>query len=378
MAEEQDVRQVQSRFREERERIEQYTRFLRGKSTIHDEQVLDLNRILIRVNIDPLPIRRYDRAAEPYSQSEIDALLAATRKADPEVYQTILGHEQFLDNIPDPGLCGPAGQYLDRLSEWIDYVLDRLPYDTEEQDANVLLKAAMWEAETIDQDLDEEDRIPPDSLQALVMIAIEHAKHIQVRRQVDAMVYAREQFAEIDLLAHVAKPHAEVNVLRQGFLLLMAAFDAAVFDLVRIAFRRRFFQLIRIFGKQEKLSLEEISDAGCFEALRDKIIEEQLKRRYIKDLLNLLNSLDVVLVDKKKGDRHVQLVELVLRRNIHVHNRGKVDERYLEADPQSKKPKYNFYNLRLGEVASIDLTYLETANRLCQNCVDLVTNWVAE
>ena len=69
----------------------------------------------------------------------------------------------------------------------------------------------MREAETIDQDVDEEDRIPPDALRALVIIAIEHAKHIQVRRQVDAMVYAREQFADLDLLARVARPDAEVT-----------------------------------------------------------------------------------------------------------------------------------------------------------------------
>ena len=55
------------------------------------------------------------------------------------------------------------------------------------------------------------------------------------------MVYAREQFADLELLARVARPDAEVNVLRQGFLLLMTAFDAAVFDLVRIAFRKEFF-----------------------------------------------------------------------------------------------------------------------------------------
>ena len=179
------------------------------------------------------------------------------------------------------------------------------------------------------------------------------------------MVYAREQFADLELLARVARPDAEVNVLRQGFLLLMTAFDAAVFDLVRIAFRKEFFQLIGTFGKQEKVSLEDIGEAGSFEALRDQMIEDQLKRRYVKDMLGLLQALGVSLVDEKKGDRHVQLVELVLRRNVHVHNRGEVDERYLEADPQSKKPKYNLYNLKLGDIACIDMAYLEMANRLC-------------
>jgi hypothetical protein len=262
------------------------------------------------------------------------------------------------------------------LGEWIEYILERLPFDAEEQDEDAILQAAIHEyEETGDQDLDEEDRIPPDALRGLVVLAIDHAKHIQVRRRIDAMAYAREQFADLELLARVARPDAEVNVLRQGFLLLLTAFDAAVFDLVRIAFRKKFFELIGTFGKQEKVSLEVVGEAGNFDALRDQLIEDQLKKRYIKDLLGVLQALGVILVDERCGDRHVQLIELVLRRNVHIHNRGVVDERYLEADPQSKRPKYNLYNLKLGDVAYINLAYLELANRLCRNCVDRLAAW---
>jgi hypothetical protein len=377
MPRERTAHEVLLRFRDEQDYIERYTQFLRAKSTIHDEQVLELNRILERVHINALPTRSYDRTAEPYSQQETEALLAAVREVEPKVYQTILGHEQFLDGRLDLGLDGPAAEYLDRLNEWIDYVLDRLPYDPEEQHEDAILQAAMREAETIDLDLDQEDRIPPYAIRALVITAIEHAKHIQVRRQVDAMVYAREQFADLELLARVARPDAELNLLRQGFLLLMTAFDAAVFDLVRIAFRKKVFQLIGVFGKQEKVSLEGIGEAGSFEALRDQVIEDQLKKRYVKDLLCLFPSLGVAVVDEKNGDRHVQLIELVLRRNLHVHNRGEVDERYLEPDAQSRKPKYNLYDLKVGDVASIDMPYLEMANRLCENCVSRLAEWSA-
>lgn len=189
------------------------------------------------------------------------------------------------------------------------------------------------------------------------------------------MVYAREQFEAIEILARIAQSDAEINVLRQRFVLLMTAFDAAVFDLVRIAFRKNFFQLISVFGKQDKLSLEVIAEAGSFESLRDQLIDEQLKKRYLKDLLGLLQAQGVVLVDEKQGDRTVQLVELVLRRNLHIHNRGEVDERYLEADPHSKKPRYNLYDLKIGELARIDPAYLEMAHRLCGNCVDRLAEW---
>jgi len=67
------------------------------------------------------------------------------------------------------------------------------------------------------------------------------------------MVYAREQFADLELLPR-RETRRRGHVLRQGFLLLMTAFDAAVFDLVRIAFRKKFFQIIGTFGKQEGIT----------------------------------------------------------------------------------------------------------------------------
>jgi hypothetical protein len=375
MTKERTASEIRDRFHAEQDYIERYTRFLSAKSTIHDRQVQELNQILQLVKIDPLPTRSYSRTAEPYSQEETTALLDAIGKVEREVYATIVAQEQSLDPLPSPGLDGPAAGYLDQLGEWIHYVLNRLPHDPEEQDENTILRVALREYERADLDLDEEDRIPPDALRALVLTAIEHAKNIRVRQQVDAMVYAQEQFANLELLARVARPDAEVNALRQGFLLLMTAFDAAVFDLVRIAFRKKFFQLIGRFGKQEKVPLEEIGKAGSFQALRDQLIEDQLKKRYVKDLLGLLQDLGIDLVDEKSADSHMQLIELVLRRNVQVHNRGVVDERYLEADPQSKRPKYNLYDLKLGDVACIDLAYLELANRLCQNCVDRLAAW---
>lgn len=175
----------------------------------------------------------------------------------------------------------------------------------------------------------------------------------------------------------MATPGAEINFLRQGFVLLMTAFDAAVFDLTRIGFRRKFFELVGVFGQQDRVTLEEIGEAGSFEAFRDQVIEEQLKKRYVKDLLGLLQTIGVELVDENRGDRPVQLVELVLRRNLHVHSRGVVDPRYLEADRKTGKPKYNLFDLKAGQPAVIDDAYFQTALRLCGNCVERMVRWAS-
>lgn len=366
---------IGSRFRDEVEYIERYVRLLRAKSTLHDRQVLDLNRILKRVHAPALPVRHYERLGQPYSPEELAKLLEGIRRTEPEVYQTILGHEQALDHIPSFGLDGPAGGHLERLDEWVEYLVPQLADDPEEDDEDGLFRRALAEAEKVEQENDEEDRIPPDALKALIGLALDHARHVWFRQRVDAMMYAREQFEEIEVLARMAAPDAEISVLRQGFVLLMTAFDAAVFDLTRVAFRQKFFDLVGTFGKQDKLLLEGLGEAGSFEAFRDQVIEEQLRKRYVKDLLGLLQSLGVELADERNGDKPVQLIELVLRRNLHVHNRGIVDERYLEPDPKSSKPRYNLYGLKSGQAACIDDDYFKTALRLCGNCVERLVRW---
>lgn len=44
----------------------------------------------------------------------------------------------------------------------------------------------------------------------------------------------------------------------------------------RIKFRQRFFEFIPVFGKNEKVTLEEIGEAGSFEAFRDRVVDEQM------------------------------------------------------------------------------------------------------
>src|SRR3989442_1458016 len=89
---------VQARFQSELEYIERYVRLLRAKSTIHDRQVADINEVLRRADIGELPTRHFDRIGERYSPEEVQLLLSAIHAIEPEVFQTILGHEQRLDD----------------------------------------------------------------------------------------------------------------------------------------------------------------------------------------------------------------------------------------------------------------------------------------
>jgi hypothetical protein len=286
----------------------------------------------------------------------------------------IIDYERRLDDVPSLLTNGPAAEHMDQLHEWIDYLLNQISDDPDDEELETVIRFAMREYER-EADTETADYLRPEDLRALLVVAIDHALHVKARQRVDALGFVHEQFEEIELLARVAQPEAEINPLRQGFLLLTTAFDAAVFDLMRIAFKKKFFQLVGVFGGKEKLPLEEIGEAGGFEVLRDRIIEEQLKKRYVKDLLGILDTLRINCVDEAGGDKLADLIELVQRRNVHVHNRGVVDERYLETDPKSGKARFNTQNLKLGDVACIDIAYLDTAFRLCGNCVTALAAW---
>lgn len=213
------------------------------------------------------------------------------------------------------------------------------------------------------------------SYEELVDSSIKYVNEELRQTKIDDLYRALDSIEDLDILVRMARGDAEINVLRQGFITLSTVFDATVFDLVKLALERDFFNLIALFGKQDKVSLDRISRYSSFEEFRDAVIEEQLKSKYLREILFILQGHKVTLTDAAEGDEFIHLLEMVLRRNIHIHNRGVVDSKYLETN-ESGVPRYNVYNLAPGAVAHIDYEYWERANRLSLNCVRLITDWV--
>jgi hypothetical protein len=154
----------------------------------------------------------------------------------------------------------------------------------------------------------------------------------------------------------------------------MAHFEAAVYDVVRIALGNQFFQLIGAFSGKEKLSLSDFSSFISFEEFRDSVIEEQLRKLYLREVLLALNRLDVRLIGPRDENGFAQIIELVNRRNIYLHNRGIVDERYLDRDEHGTA-RYNLFDLSLGDAADMDMTYWSNATHLCRDCISNLSIW---
>jgi hypothetical protein len=195
-----------------------------------------------------------------------------------------------------------------------------------------------------------------------------------LRKRTKDLMYVMNKIEEIEISTRMSNPDNDINILRQSFIVLVTNFDATIFDITRVGLKRNFFKLIGLFSKQDKLSLESLDKYDSYTEFRDRIIEEQLKTKYLKDLLLLFENQRVQCVNPGSGYKFGHLIEMVNRRNIHIHNRGQVDERYLEKD-NNNNPKYNVYNLSIGTIAQIDTRYWNAANILCKNCVTSIAQW---
>jgi hypothetical protein len=259
--------------------------------------------------------------------------------------------------------------------ECIEYLIETLDRDSSAQAVDSVRRELKEQLES-----SEEEPVfianKKGSFDQLLDYSVQSALYIIQARRVDDLQWFLDAIEDVDITVRMSRTDTEINILRQGFLTLTTIFDATMFDLVRAALHRDFFSQIALFAsKQDKVSVEKLNKYSNFDEFRESVIEEQLKGMYLREVLFILSKNGVRLTDPSKGDEFIHLLEVVMRRNIHIHNRGIVDGKYMETD-ENGTPRFNVYNLTLGTVANIDSQYWERANRLILNCVKLTADWV--
>lgn len=362
---------IVSRFCSEQETIQKFVIFLQRKLVVYKNDISRLCQVLARYGFidNEWSARNLDQR-EPLSYDLFQRLRGDIAAARPDIQHTLREAPAELAELGIPALLSETYQISQFDSDLIHYFLDYLLINDEsEEHREFAVEFALEELEA------DHDRLSLDELREIVNRIAEALPYLLAERKLSDLNEVAEVIDEMEMIARTSEQDAEINTLRQSFILLMTAFDAAVFDLVTLALEKDFFHQIGCFAEKEKLALDKLFDYSGFDELRDAVIEKQLKSKYLKDLLWILNAKDVSLVAVSTGDEFISLVELVQRRNLHIHNRGYVDARYLEKD-ENGTPRYNIYNLAEGTLAPIDKPYLEKANRLCQNCVKRVAVWV--
>jgi len=212
------------------------------------------------------------------------------------------------------------------------------------------------------------------NLETAINYSIESAKYLNLKKEYDDLEYLIDHLRYIDVMLKMSNDSENLSFIRQGFILLITVFDATVFDLIKVLLNDHFFKNIGRFSK-EKISLESLKEYNDFDTLKLVLIDSSLSKKFLKETIFILKDLGLPLTKRKKD--FPKLIELIMRRNIHVHNLGIVDERYLVKNSNDSE-NFNLYKFKIDDYATIDLDYWENAKDLCRFCVDSITNWIKE
>jgi len=172
------------------------------------------------------------------------------------------------------------------------------------------------------------------------------------------------EYKELQTLYSIFDDLAPINIYRQSFILLLTAFDAVIFDLAKAVFTNNFFEVASLINYEKKFSLADISKYENFKEFSSQTVGIVMSGKYITDLLEILYKYKKEIFDINGEDSYPIILEIVQRRNLHVHKKGVVDEKYF-----SKGNGRNI-GMRKGEYAIIDDQYLNKANDLLSQFID--------
>ncbi|HEY2784582.1 MAG TPA: hypothetical protein VGJ05_06355 [Fimbriiglobus sp.] len=359
---------IHKRFIHEQSSTQDYVRFVQAKSSIHDRNVEEINHILAVNDLDKLPSREPNSPRSTLSLAEIDLLIKAIGPVRKVVTKKIRSLRKATTPIPSGIVNSDLWEHASLIGEWADYMVDYLSDEPSEKEIARAFKHAVREAGRDDNE------VKGAVLKDVVREGIDRAVAVKWNHRLENLIYTQEQFEKIELLARISSPVDGIHVTRQGFILLMTAFDAAVFDLVRVGMHAQFFKHIGYFGQNEKITFATLAEAGNFGEAKCRIIDDQLKRRFVKDLLAILQSMKLPLLTLTPKYNMGHLYEAIQRRNLHVHNRGYVDDKYLELN-DSGKPQHNIFKLKRDDYAPIDAVYWERVNDVTLDCIDHIVLW---
>ncbi len=258
------VASIACRFGTEVIEIQGYIGFVRSKSALHVQEVDDLNVLLRKEQLPDLPVCEHLGTTHYLSADEIQDLIPVIDRVKPRIDKVVSTLNPKIDALSKFDNDGIASQHPGLLSEWIAYLLPKLPVSPSADQLAILREQTIQQS---DRELDEtEEEVSRDERILLIDEALKRARYFKTNARLETLHYMLDRFGELRIIAKAGQRDAVTGPLRQGFIVLIAAFDAAIFDLVRVALQRQFFKLARALAKQDKLSIPEIADHGSFEA----------------------------------------------------------------------------------------------------------------
>ena len=199
---------------------------------------------------------------------------------------------------------------------------------------------------------------------------LEYCKAYHFNEHIDDMRRFENELSEYLTLFNVMYYKSPLNIYRQSFILLMTAFDAAIFDITEIVLNNHFFEFCNANENllKDSYKLKEIARFGSFENFKADIISKILKDNYASGLLKMLHIYNPdYFIDDNGVEYYNSICEIIARRNLHIHKRGIVDEEYFI------QAQGNEYNFAIGDIAYIRSEYYLNATAyleclICKLC----------
>jgi hypothetical protein len=345
---------IVARFNEEAAKISAYLHSLQGHTCFNCRELERVNEALTEVGLRPLKLPTKASKGQRLSLDETYALIDQLQEAIEGASSEMGAVADAAPDEPSFPPTGPAARYALPFDAAIEAMMKRLPPNGGADEIRRIFSDELLTA------VSRKKPVPKSVMPLLFDLAIEFVQHRQHESRSCALVFIISEGDDLLIRSRSACPGTEIHIFRQGFLLLMTTFDAAVFDLMRDAIQFDFFGLVGQFETNDKLSYTDLAKKGSFENLQNEVIDTILKKQSLSDLLAVFTKTGAI-----DEDTHLELNELVLRRHLHVHTRGIVDQRYITATKNSKK-------LRIGEVATISEEYSRWAESLTRETVTAI------
>lgn len=188
----------------------------------------------------------------------------------------------------------------------------------------------------------------------------------------------------IDLDVHMSIIEEIVNLTKKNRRNYEILYKSSLMNLVvylesMIAevFRENFNKYPGKVVNKKTLTFEEIKNMGSFEEATSYLIENEIEAMMYKSFVDWCaflkkeNKLKMSYLDKEQ----INIVEIICRRNLFVHNRGIVNQIYLSKVDDRLKESIN-----IGERLKVDRDYIDNAVKTIERvgCLILIEVWYSE
>lgn len=372
----QSATEIQARFIDEQRQIREYVSLISSTLKIDETLLSDFNHKLKWAELPLLPTRASERFGKPYNHEEASSLQKGIATVHPMVESFAASLDASLRELESQVV--DLDSHLHAVDMWADHFAAVFLTTVRSPQERQQYFDQMVRTFPVDRFVDMFDEIqgilsaPPDEAELNFRMRYIGQGYIQGQRQCNSRLLENfslmlDWFERFRVICKMIANDAAVNLHRQAFLLLMTAFDAAVFDLTRAGILNRFVERAPKFAGRDKFSVAEIATWIASGDLNGVLTDGILRSKRLQSLLEELEGYTGQLSDVGNGMTKDRLIELVRRRNIHVHRRGEVDTEYAS--------KFNFANLSVGEIAPIDDHYFQEANDYCAFCVNKLVLW---